>query len=72
MREVERVGSAPLIDWAGQQEGAAVSLFPASEAAGGLAAYPESTDPESGGRYLPATPPGRPVQTAPTSGEMTA
>lgn len=51
-REVEQVGSALLTDQAGQQEGAAVSLCPASEAAGVSAAYPASTNPKSGGRCL--------------------
>lgn len=66
------MGSAPLIGREEQREGVAVSLCPASEAAGGSAAYPESTNPESGGRYLPAAPLERPGQTAPTSGETTA
>ncbi len=46
------MGSAPLTGWAEKQEGVGVSLCPVSEAAGVSAAYPESTNPESGGRCL--------------------
>ncbi len=49
------MGSAPLTGWAGQQEGVEVSLCPVSEAAEVSAAYPENTNPESGGRCLKNT-----------------
>lgn len=66
------MGSALPTGWEGPQEEVAVSPSPEFEAAGVLAAYPESTSPGSGGRCPPAAPLVRPVQTAPTTGEKIA
>lgn len=46
------MGSALPTGWEGPQEEVAVSPSPEFEAAGVLAAYPESTSPGSGGRCL--------------------